>query len=473
MNGNDHNHHNDSGHVKPKVLRARDLSASPWVPGLVEIEFKRESDSGNSVPDFENPSERRKPLDPWPPELKKALGDNRLIGWKPSFPLTHPWSKENDESESKSRDFYRKTGRDRFVTLRFPNNADVASIAAQLRKVPAIARAKPVAKVAPPQISEPLLGTGDQIQTLVGERSKQWYAFRCNLPQALEQVTGNNVVIADIDWGFNRFHPDYKDDIKLRKNIYNNNQGIANGNPRHGTAVLGLAGARLNGGGIVGFAPKSILWAIQAGESQILNHNHWRDAIDFVRTAPSANPKVIILEVQTASEGNIEGVISIHKAISDAVSAGIVVCVPAGNGTGDAGYDEEGDPIDPTGSVLVGATSYDAEKNVVCSNGGESIVVYAPGDENHDLTCSPVVSEDGDLYTSNFGGTSGAVAKVAGAVALMLEANRSLNPDQVRDILKLSEIPVVKVNAAGLDEEVGVLLDCGRVVEIVLQGTNQ
>jgi len=86
---------------------------------------------------------------------------------------------------------------------------------------------------------------------------------------------------------------------------------------------------------------------------------------------------------------------------------------------------------------------------------GPRVVVYAPGARDNDLTC-----EAGGGHVLSFGGTSGAVAKVGGAVALILEANPSLTPVEVRDILRHSTIPVVRE----VDPPIGVLLDCQQAV---------
>jgi subtilisin family serine protease len=432
-----------------------EYSESPWVPGLVEVEFAAAAVSGLHDHDFSKPTERDKPSKRWSKELLHVISKNRILNWKPSFPLSYPWSRESREDALR---FFKTSGRDKFVTFRFTDDADVSEIAARLEKVQEVVRASPVARLAPASIDEPLLGTSDSIAPFANGLENQWYAFRCHLPQALAQVTGKDVIIADIDWGFDRFHRDYSAHIALRKNIYEHNDSIGNGSLHpHGTAVLGLAGARDNDFGMVGFAPDSILWAIQAGDDVVNKYKHWVEAIEFVRLTPSPHRKVIILEIQTRLKGNVEAVLSINKAIVDAIAANIVVCVPAGNGTGDAAVSDTGKPIPETGSVLVGATKVD---NIVCSKDGERVVVYAPGDKYHDLTCATGVG-----HTNGFGGTSGAVAKVAGAVALMLEADSSLTPAEVREILRSSDIPALK-NA---NTRAGVVLDCERAVSQVRQ----
>lgn len=425
-----------------------DERKNPWVPGLVEVKFRSANDSGLLNFDFSKPLERTQRHDRWSPELSQILTRSRLLTWRPSFPLRYSWSREPEEQ---ARKFYSTSGRDRLVTFRFPDDADVSKIAKELQSLPEVTRANPVAKVAPPSaIHEPLLGTSDQ------DKDHQWYAFRCKLPEALETATGDGVIVAVIDWGFDDLHKEYGPNIELRKNIYNNDSFVSDGginSRKHGTASMGLAGARLNNCGIVGFAPDSILWAIQAGHDGFVNHFCWAAAIDFVRSEPASQRKVIILEIQTLIGGNVESIQVINQAIRDAIAANIVVCVPAGNDPiSDPNQDDE---IPMTCSVLVSATEFDPYYNFANSSISSRVVVYAPGDPENDLTCQP-----GDGHTLSFGGTSGAVAKVGGAVALMLEANPSLTPMQIRDILGSSTIPVLR----DFDDPVGVLLDCQDAV---------
>jgi subtilisin family serine protease len=111
------------------------------------------------------------------------------------------------------------------------------------------------------------------------------------------------------------------------------------------------------------------------------------------------------------------------------------VCVAAGNGNRDATLADDGvTSITPTGSILVGATSYDPKNNSRAwfSNYGSTVVICAPGDTNHDLTCS---SSGDSAYTNKFGGTSGATPKVSGTVALMLCAHPAMTHDEIRDKL--------------------------------------
>lgn len=433
---------------KPRESETYQERKNPWVPGLVEVRFRSSEDSGLAHFDFSESLERTHCQEHWSSDLVNNLRRNELVLWRPSFPLRYSWSRE---SEEEARKFYSTSGRDKLITFRFPDEADVSKIAKELQQLPEVERANPVAKIAPPaQIHEELLGTDDQ------DVEHQWYAFRCKLPKVLESITGAGVIVAVIDWGFDTFHSEYGPNIELKKNIFNDDDGVSEGNVNHGTASIGLAGARLNGREIVGFAPNSILWAIQAGSDDQVNYQDWATAIDFVRSEPASQRKVIILEIQTWSGGNVECIQLINQAISDAIAANVVVCVPAGNNSGDPSRNDDGDEIPVTCSILVGATDYDAQHNFVNSRQGPRIVVYAPGDPESDLTCRP-----GNGHTPFFGGTSGAVAKVGGAVALMLEANSSLTPVEVRDILSHSTIPALQDL---MHDPVGVLLDCNQAV---------
>jgi acylphosphatase len=355
-----------------------------------------------------------------------------------------------------------------FVTLHFPPDANVAEIAEQLSALDEVERAVPVPVARPPQdveapprpalrpagnrdtsgdeqpptgapLNEPLVGAGGVVTLNPATgRENQWYIFRCGINQAWSGAAGANVVVADVDWGFRTTHEDLAGRIVKTYNAVDGTANVTNGGSVfHGTGVLGLAGAAVNGKGMAGIAYEAQLWGIQgdSGTGTPLGGNAWARGIDWVRTTDSGGRrKVIILEVQTGAFGNYEQVPSVNAAIKTAIAAGVVVCVAAGNGDRDAGLDDAGNPFPATGSILVGATSYDAATNPRAwfSNFGPTVVVAAPGDSAHDLTCD---SSSNTAYRNGFGGTSGATPKVAGVVALLLGANPSLTHAQIRGIL--------------------------------------
>ncbi|MBB2921670.1 S8 family serine peptidase [Cellulomonas cellasea] len=356
-----------------------------------------------------------------------------------------------------------------FVTLHFPPGADTVGIAADLERFAQVERAVPIPRAIPPQtpLDEPLVGTSSQLVVdPVTGLDNQWYIFRCRVDQAWTRSSGNGVVVADIDWGYRTSHEDLAPRLELDRayNSYDGGTDVSHGSSIfHGTGVMGLAGSADNDRGMAGVAFGSALWPVQAndGPGPALGGNGWARAIDWVRTTDSGGrPKVIILEVQTGSFGNYEMVPSVNAAIRAAIAAGVVVCVAAGNGDRDAGIDDQGNAIPDTGSVLVGATEYDATENrrASFSNFNARVAVCAPGDSDHDVTCS---SSGDSAYRNSFGGTSGATPKVAATAALMLAVNPNLTPAQIRSILiETGSTPVT--DAA---KPVGRFLDAGAAVQ--------
>jgi subtilisin family serine protease len=339
--------------------------------------------------------------------------------------------------------------RESFLRLRFPPGADAGKISEALSRLPGVAWAGRVPKALPPAgpRDEPSVGTTDQ--TAAGQRN-QWYIFRCRVNEVWDMgFSGDGVIIADIDFGFCVDHQDLKTRIALKRNSVDGSDNVSqtddHGNGTgHGTAVLGLAGAAVNGQGIAGIAFGATLWAIQAncGNGTPLESDPWINAMDFVCKWDSGSQrKIILLEHETDDGGNFEEIPSVRKMIMEAIADNVVVCIPAGNGCHDAGIgcrkigtSTVCEAIPETGSILVGATDYQSDINppAAYTNFGKRIAVSAPGDLRHDLTCG---CSHLDPFPIGFGGTSGAAAKVAGAIALMLEANSTLTPAQVKEIL--------------------------------------
>jgi hypothetical protein len=360
------------------------------------------------------------------------------------------------------------------VDLHFPAEANIESILRDLRGLPQVARAIEVRGIIPSAIpSDPLIGTSDQLASDPNTGFEfQWYVFRCGVERAWAGATGQGVVIADVDAGFFLDHQDLVANIELahaHNSVDGSNDVTAGAETDHGTAVLGIAGAASNAVGIAGFAFGAKLWPVQAdaGKGPSLPGDPLANAIDWVLGENSSGRRVVInIEAQTpGSLGNCEQIPAVNAAIRLAIDKGFVVCVSAGNGNRDAGIADDGTPIPPTGSILVGATAYDAVDNPRAafgsqgSNWGARVVVSAPGDPNHDVTCGIASAS---FYRNDFGGTSGAAAKIAGAVALMLEANSQLTHDEVKSILVSTGSPL------NTDQPIGVFLNAHAAVSRVL-----
>ena len=233
-----------------------------------------------------------------------------------------------------------------FLRLRFAGDTPRAALMTELRALPTVVRAVRVPRASPPDIAlptDPLIGSPDAGITRdpQSDLGTQWYLHRLRVPQAWRHARGAGTVIADIDWGFQDQPQRYRRCDRVVFDAVSGGTDVSGSRPAHGTAVLGLAGARADGKGICGCAPEAALWAIQAsGGAETADA--WAAAIEHVRLA-SANGrrKIILLEVQTEIGGNYEQVPSVQRAVRAAIAAGCVVCVAAGNGGRPADLDDD------------------------------------------------------------------------------------------------------------------------------------
>jgi subtilisin family serine protease len=344
-----------------------------------------------------------------------------------------------------------------FVTLRFPPGTPADEILAALNALPQVKQAVVVPRAAPPAFpTDGMIGnSGSQIQIdpLTGIQ-KQWYLHRTHIAGAWELGRGAGVVIADVDFGCRISHREFIGAIKHTFNSFDGTNEVTCGpHTGHGTAVLGIAGGRSDGQGLAGYAPEATLWVIQGdtGCSPRITFTPWSAAINHILdTDAGGKRKVILIELQTYPRaGNIEQIPSINLLIREAIAENCVVVVTAGNGDRPVNLTDNNQPFQPTGSILVGATVFHETENqrAAFSNHGLEVVVSAPGDEIRDVTCG---STHDTAYRNEFGGTSGAGAKVAGTVALMLSVNRFLSHADVRDILRATGSPIVTTEPCGV-----------------------
>ena len=241
-----------------------------------------------------------------------------------------------------------------FIRLRFPAGTRESEVIESLNGLPEVTRAVRVPRAAPPSVpGDPFIGTdgSDPSPPPGSVFQRQWYLHRTRVPQAWPFSRGADVVIADIDWGFRTGHQEFEGAIELTYNAVDGSDDVTHGDDvGHGTAVLGLAGARASADGIAGYAPEAKFWAIQ-GDSSVnpaTFEEPWVEAINFVRrTDAGTRRKVIILEVETGAGGNYEQVPSVNREIRAAIADGCVVCVAAGNGTRRVDLTDAGPPSSP------------------------------------------------------------------------------------------------------------------------------
>lgn len=465
---------------------AEDLDRFWWLPGVVVVEFKQPVSPGtilgttNAMSSNYRTGSSGLDLD----KFRRIVDKHQLKAVKKTFQF--------DKEQVPSRPDY-----ERFLTLYLNEATNIPALAKQLSAVGGVVRAaaepilsppireipyrKPktlssvmmdtraaAAVVEEPLLNEPLAVSGGEALGVnfavgTGEFDNQWYLFRSRVDGVISSGTnGAGVVVAVVDWGFKLNHIEFINKVQYTYNAAQDNTDVSSGPAKwHGTASLGLVGAGDNDEGMLGFAAGADLWAIQGQDSgDNLDNRCWARAIEKVRTKDSdGKRKVILIEASTTRGFNVESSITLREPIKAAIEDNCVVCVPAGNLGVNAARTPGNAAIPETGSILVGATQYRSDPVDIrrgISNWGPRVVVSAPGDPATDVTtCDCGI----DSYRNEFGGTSGATAKVAGAMALVLQSFPEVTQQQIVEVLK-TRMPQITT----ADKPMGAFLDVAELM---------
>lgn len=290
---------------------------------------------------------------------------------------------------------------------------------------------------------------------------------------------GAGVRVADLEWAWEFQH----EDLPPMGVLYGT---AASTDTDHGTAVVGVIGAKANGYGVTGIVPAARL------DVGSFEHDPTARVIDGV--ASKLQPgDVMILEIHRSGPGanghGQDGYIAIEwwpddfEAIQRATRRGIIVIEAAGNGYRDldsAIYDQPAAGFPPTwtnpfrrgnpdaGAVIVGAGAppsgnYGPDRSRLdFSNHGRCVDAQGWGRE-------VVTTGYGDLqggasprrwYTETFSGTSSASPIVAGAVAAVQGMRkaaglRPLTSLEARAMLRATGTPQQASPTAPLGERIG------------------
>jgi len=284
-------------------------------------------------------------------------------------------------------------------------------------------------------IEDKKIKISDEISNSIIEADKVWSQLN---------ITGKGVVIGIIDTGIDYNHPDISDGIGPGHKVLGGYDFVNNDNDPmddhgHGTHVSGIAAA--NGPNLRGVAPDANLMGFKVLTAAGWGYNSWIIAGIERCLDPDQNPatddKVDVVNMSLG--GSTDGPDPISEAVDNAVSAGIVFAIAAGN-DGQSGYGTIGTPGISQSAITVGATDSNDLLAYFSSMGP------APGSFalKPDLVAPGVniLSSLPNGKYDSWSGTSMATPHVTGAIALMLQLHPDWKPEQIKSVLMQNSTPV-------------------------------
>ncbi|KOV93141.1 type VII secretion-associated serine protease mycosin [Streptomyces sp. NRRL B-3648] len=258
-----------------------------------------------------------------------------------------------------------------------------------------------------------------------------WSLQRVNLDELWSQSKGRNVKVAVIDTGVDTANPQLTHAVApaLGNNFLPRKDGkgepIDRGNDKgttdtvgHGTRVAGIIAARpMKGTGFVGLAPKATIVPIKQNDAE--GHGTAGTLAQAIRYAIRVKAGVINISQDTANA--IAPDEDLHRAVDEALRAGIVVVASAGN-DGVDGNEKKTYPASYDGVLAVAASDRNNER-AAFSQSGDFVGVAAPG-----VDMISTVPKGGHCPDN---GTSFSAPFVAGVAALIKAKHGDWTPREI------------------------------------------
>ncbi|HDT7699192.1 TPA: S8 family peptidase [Enterococcus faecium] len=276
-----------------------------------------------------------------------------------------------------------------------------------------------------------------------------WGVRKIRAHKAWSTSTGHRIKIAVIDTGADYQHPDLRHSLARGINLLNRNMLPLDDNG-HGTHIAGTIAAANSTEGIIGVAPRSIIYPVKAFDHQ-----------------GSAYVSDIILGIDWCVRNRVDiinmsfGMRTKSKALLDVVNRatreGIVIVASSGNDGKRRSIDY---PARYSQTISVGAT--DENRRIAeFSNRGPHVDIYAPGKNIYSCWTHGKHHE--------MSGTSMATSHVSGAIALLLAERPGLSPDEIKTLIKKSSTPLRTGRSSRTSEQSGEL----HVMRLLQEGTTK
>jgi serine protease len=411
---------------------------------------------------------REKQIGPWKSLIEKYPG----LSFVRYFTSVEPAAIRELEARAQQMDStYRSPDLLKWFAVEVPEPIDPEEVAQALRKWHSIQTAYVEPKPQPPPFVAP---DDDPEWPNQGHIDPAPDGVDAEYAWTIPGGDGAGVGFVDLEQGWTFNHEDLIDhDIELIS-------GVSQAYWGHGTAALGIVCAFDNDLGCVGIAPNL---------PSVRVVSEWRDEDTFntadailSAVAVMAFGDILLLEAQEGllgiGNGPSEGDPVQFDAIRLATALGIVVVEAGGNGGGDLDTWEDAGGFQvlnrasadfrDSGAIMVGsAVSAVPHARTNHSTYGSRIDCYAWG-ENINTTGNGWAGNHPQHYTTDFGGTSGASAIIAGVAVVvqgLAEANLGyrLSPLQMRAIL--SDPALGTPSADPPEDRIGVMPNLRAIVD--------
>jgi len=306
--------------------------------------------------------------------------------------------------------------------------------------------------------------------------ANQWYlnntgaGFDLNVTSVWDDYTGAGISVITIDNGFDFSHSDLAPNYNTSKD-YDFGQGDADASAvfstdNHGTAVMGIIGAALNGTGVVGVAYDAEMIGFRVDFSVGGATGNAIEATAFTSETGYQDADVVNMSFGASNSFNGAGVSDVAALIQGTSAGrdglGVIYVSSAGNGR-TTDNDSSGDGRGAAFETITVAAVLQSGAVTTYSTTGSANLISAFGSPGGTGGTGTIFTTDrvgapgytSTDFTPSFNGTSAAAPEIAGIVALMLEANPDLGWRDVQTILAYSARQVGSaVDAAATGNEV-------------------